>query len=200
MRRILIGLLLTLATALPAAADSDGFFCIGPDYLAMEFRSFNTPGLAGPHVLKILHFDKDNGQRWAGEVILEDFQPHRMVCQPQSVLLEGAGNGGRGWVYYTVALGATGGPGIASVRNDPAHVFIPSEDLPNLGNWARPGIIPLRISSSRHFQLRVIETSFREERQIRHDKRTVLEEMDDSGRVIQSLPITEGTSYESLGE
>jgi hypothetical protein len=103
-------------------------------------------------------------------------------------------------VYYTVALGATGGPGIASVRNDPAHVFIPSEDLPNLGNWAQPAIIPLRISSSRHFQLRVTETSFREERQIRHDKRTVLEEMDDSGRVIQSLPITEGTSYESLGE
>ena len=67
-----------------------------------------------------------------------------------------AGNGGGGWVYYTLALGATGGPGIASVRNDPAHVFVPSEVPPNLGNWARPGVIPLRIESlSRHFQLRL---------------------------------------------
>ena len=83
---------------------------------------------------------------------------HRMVCEPQTVLLEGTGNGGRGWVYYTLALGASGGPGIASVRNDPAHVFVPIGEPPNLGNWARPGIIPLRISSSRHFQLRVTQT------------------------------------------
>jgi hypothetical protein len=200
MRIIFIGLLFSLSIALPAAADSDGYFCVGPDYLAMEFRSFNTPGLAGPQVVKILHFDKDGGPRWAGEVIVEDFQPHRMLCQPQTVLLEGAGNGGRGWVYYTLALGETGGPGIASVRNDPAHVFVPSDGLPNLGNWARPGVIPLRIESlSRQFRLRITETSSREGREIRHDHRTVLEEMDDGGRVIRSLPITEGTSYESTG-
>lgn len=200
MRRILLGLLLTLATAFLAFADSDGYFCVGPDYLAMEFRSFNTPGLAGPQVVKILHFDKDGGPRWAGEVIVEDFQPHGMVCQPQTVLLEGAGNGGRGWVYYTLALGASGGPGIASVRNDPAHIFVPTGEPPNLGNWARPGVIPLRIESlSRRFQLRISETSSPEGREIRHDHRTVLEEMDDGGRVIRSLPITEGTSYESTG-
>ena len=81
-----------------------------------------------------------------------------MVCEPQTVLLEGTGNGGRRWVYYTLALRASGGPGIASVPNDPAHVFVPIGEPPNLGNWARPGIIPLRISSSRHFQLRVTQT------------------------------------------
>jgi hypothetical protein len=62
----------------------------------MEFRSFNTPGLAGPHVVKILHFEQAGDPRWSGEVIVEYFQPHRMVCQPQTVQLEGAGNGGRG--------------------------------------------------------------------------------------------------------
>jgi hypothetical protein len=108
------------------------------------------------------------------------------VCQPQTVLLEVAGNGGRRWVFYTVALGA--------------HVFVPIDEPPNLGNWARPGVIPLRIERlSRHFQLRVTEVSSREGRQIRHDKHTVLEEMDDSGRVIRSLPISEGTLYESTG-
>src|SRR2546427_6645168 len=122
MRGLFLALVITLATALPAVADSDGYYCVGPDYLAMEFRSFSTPGLAGPHVVKILHFDQDAGPRWAGEVIVEDFQPHRMVCEPLTILLEGAGNGGRGWVIYTVAFGATGGPGIASVRNDSANI------------------------------------------------------------------------------
>src|SRR5213593_1449061 len=109
MRRIFLALVITAAIALPAAADSDGYYCVGPDYLAMEFRSFSTPRLAGPHVVKILHFDQDAAPRWAGEVIVEDFQPHRIVCEAQTVLLEGAGNRGRGWVYYTVALGTTGG-------------------------------------------------------------------------------------------
>src|SRR5262249_50321436 len=156
-------------------------------------------GLAGPQVVKILRFDQDVEPRWTGEVVVEDFQPHRLVCEAQTVLIEGAGNPGRGWVYYTVALGTTGAPGIESVRNDPAHVFVPADEPPNLGNWARPGIIPLHIVSvPRHLQLRITDNSFREERQIRHDKRTVLEELDDSGRIIRSLPITEGTSYESI--
>src|SRR4029077_5935929 len=102
MRRILIGLLFSLSIALPAVADSDGYFCVGPDYLAMEFRSFNTPGLAGPQVVKNLHLEKDGEPRGEGGVIVEVFQPHRIVCEPQTVLLEGAGHGGRGWVYYTV--------------------------------------------------------------------------------------------------
>src|SRR5437867_8461473 len=118
MGSIFLALVIAVVIALPAVADSDGYYCVGPDYLAMEFRSFSTPGLAGPHVVKILHFEQAGDPRWAGEVIVEDFQPHRMVCEMQTVLLEGAGNRGRGWVYYTVALGATGGPGIASVRND----------------------------------------------------------------------------------
>jgi len=75
MRSILLALVITLAIALPAVADRDGYYCVGPDYLAMEFRPFSTPGLAGPHVVEILHFDQDAEPRWAGEVILEDFQP-----------------------------------------------------------------------------------------------------------------------------
>jgi len=82
---------------------------------------------------------------------------------------------------------------------NPAHVFVPADEPPDLGNWARPGVIPLRLSSiSRHFQLCITDSSFREGRQIRHNKRTVLEEMDDSGRVLRSMPITECTQYESI--
>ena len=57
MRSIFLALVITLAIALPAVADRDDYYCVGPDYLAKEFRSFSNPGLAGPHVVKILHFD-----------------------------------------------------------------------------------------------------------------------------------------------
>ena len=53
MRSIFLALVITLAIALPAVADRDDYYCVGPDYLAKEFRSFSTPGLAGPHVVKI---------------------------------------------------------------------------------------------------------------------------------------------------
>ena len=51
---------------------------------------------------------------------------------------------------------------------------------------------------SRHFQLRVTETSSRERGGIRHDKRTILEETDDNGQVIRPVPITEGALYETF--
>src|SRR2546425_47277 len=65
MRSIFLALVITLAIALPAVADRDDYYCVGPDYLAEEFRSFSPPGLAGPHVKKTLHFDQDADPRWA---------------------------------------------------------------------------------------------------------------------------------------
>jgi hypothetical protein len=198
MRRIFLGLLLTLPTALPLAADSDGYYCVGPNYVAMEFRSFNTPGLAGPHVLRVLRFEEGQGARWSGEVIVENFQTHTLICDPTSIIFEGAGDPGERWVSYSVALDLAGAPRIASHTNN-APPF-PAKEPPNLGTWARPGVIPLPLERlSSHFQLRITEMSSRDGNQIRHAKRTVLEEMDDRGRVIRSLPISEGTLYESTG-
>ena len=200
MRRLLLGLLLTLSTALPAVADSDGYFCVGPDYLAVEFRSFNTRGLAGRHVLKILRFEEGRDPRWSGEVVLEDFQTHTLRCYAENIDIEGAGNPRRGWLSYTLEFNLAGAASIAIYERDLSHVFLPADAPPSLGNWARPGIIPLPLENPlRHFQLRVTEISYREARQIRHDKRTMLEEVDDNGRVIWSLLISAGTLYESTG-
>jgi hypothetical protein len=199
MPRILCSLLFTLVIAIPAAADSDGYFCAGPDYLAVEFRSFNTPGLAGPHVVKILHFEYGRAPRWSGQVIVEDFQPHSMMCEAKTILIAGAGNPGRGWISYTLTFDVAGVPKIVSQTNDPLPASLPPDRLVNLGNWARAGVMPLIVGErSRHFQLRVTDISSRQGNQIRHRKRTVLEEIDEGGRIVYSMVISEGALYESI--
>src|SRR4029450_8332455 len=80
MRSLLIAIFPIVLAVHPAYADSDGYYCVGPGYLAVEFRSFSTPSINGPHVLKILHFDEEQGPRWTGEVLVEDFQTHVLTC------------------------------------------------------------------------------------------------------------------------
>lgn len=53
-----------LGSPATARADSDGYYCVGGGFLAMEFRSFNTPGLPGPQVHKIARLDTIHGARW----------------------------------------------------------------------------------------------------------------------------------------
>ena len=43
VRQLLTALALLTVSAQAARADSDGYFCIGPNYLAVQLRSFNTP-------------------------------------------------------------------------------------------------------------------------------------------------------------
>jgi len=200
VRSVLIGIVLTVAAARPAYADSDGYYCAGSGYLAVEFRSFNGPGTSAPHVLKIVRFDEALGPRWTGEVVVEQFQTHTLTCSADGITFQGAGGLGRGLVSYLVQLDRNGAPRILSHTNDPAHSFdhIPPEP-PNLGNWARAGVTPLISAGAAHrFQLRVTETNRRSRSVIRHDMKTVLEEIDQSGRVIRSLLLNKGSRDETI--
>jgi len=191
---------LIVIAVLPLYADSDGYYCVAPGYLAVEFRSaVSTPSI-NSHVLKILRFDDELGPRWAGEIVAEDFQPHAMTCGAKGIVFEGAGNSRRGLVTYVVEFDSTGWPRIQSVSNDPAYVFVPKGNpLPNLGLWAKPGVTPLPSTSKAHqFQLRVTEQTRRQDGAILHDKRTVIEELDGSGQVVRSLQLTEGTQIETI--
>src|SRR5262245_6995100 len=197
MRLLLTAMFLIVAAVVPAFADSDGHYCVGPGYLAVEFRMFNTPSITGPHVLKILRFDEEMGPRWAGEIAAEDFQTHVLTCGTTRIVFEGVGDSRRGLVSYVVEVESTGWPRIMSVSNDPSYVFVPRNEPANLGLWARPGITPLpSASKAHHFQLRTTERARRKDGAILHDKRTVIEELDGSGRVIRSLQLTQGTQIE----
>jgi hypothetical protein len=199
MRSLLIAIFPIVLAVHPAYADSDGYYCVGPGYLAVEFRSFSTPSINGPHVLKILHFDEEQGPRWTGEVLVEDFQTHVLTCGATRIIFEGAGDSRRGLVSYLVELDSTGWPRIMSVSNDPSYVFVPRDGPANLGLWARPGVTSLPTASKeRHFQLHVTATSSRKDGAILHDKRTVIEELDASGQVFRSLQLAQGTQIETI--
>ena len=127
MRRLPTAMFLIAVLVLPAYADSDGSYCVGPGYLAVEFRSFSTPSITGPHVLKILRFDEELGPRWAGEVLVEDFQTHVLTCGTTRIVFEGVGDSRRGLLSYVVEFDSSGWPRITSVSNDPSYVFVPRD-------------------------------------------------------------------------
>lgn len=89
LRRSLLLLLLVAGTSVQTAyADSDGYFCTGPGYLAAEFRAFSTRGLSGVHVLKIFRFDEALGPRLTGELAVEEFQTHTLTCASEVITFE----------------------------------------------------------------------------------------------------------------
>src|SRR5215469_12312918 len=143
MRRLPTAMFLIAVLVLPAYADSDGSYCVGPGYLAVEFRSFSTSSITGPHVLKILRFDEELGPRWAGEVLVEDFQTHVLTCGTTRIVFEGVGDSRRGLLSYVVEFDSSGWPRITSVSNDPSYVFVPKDGPAELGLWAIPGVTPL---------------------------------------------------------
>jgi hypothetical protein len=180
-------------------ADSDGYYCVGAGFIAVQFRSFNTPGLKAKHVLKLARFDKNNGPRWAGEVALEDFQPHTLSCGARNILIEGIGERGRGLVSYLLKVEGDS-VRIVSHTSDPRHDFtnLP-EGPPNIGAWAKPGVsdLPDRGDFPR-FQLRVTRTSRREPGQVIHAQESILVELLQGGRLGRSLILHRGIRIETV--
>jgi len=197
------GLIALAALLVPVAAhaDSDGHFCIGAGYVAVELRSAMTPGLSVPHALKIARFD-DRGPRWAGEVALEDFQTHTLACGAAAVLIEGAGARDRGFVSYLVALDG-GRPRIAWQTATPFDRVgaLPPSGPPSFFVGGEEGMhdLPQRGGHPR-FRLRVTRSIDRSGGATYHHFTATLEEVDGSGNVVRDLVIAEGTVTESVDD
>jgi len=88
---------LALGTTPRAAhADSDGYYCAGPTYIAYELW-FSVPG--NRHVLHVVPLSAAGGIGAPDSVVLPIFQVHGMRCHASRVEL-------RGWdSLYTVDLG-----------------------------------------------------------------------------------------------
>src|SRR5580765_3097454 len=89
-----------------AHADSDGYYCAGRGYLAVEFRSGITPNVARPQVLKVASFDEALGPRWTGELVVDDLQPYALTCGARLITLEGFGTRAQGLISYVVTVDA----------------------------------------------------------------------------------------------
>ena len=77
-------LLAGIALVGTARADSDSFMCIGPNYLVLESRSFDSDG---QHRLFVHWLDDGIGPRT--EVLLPDFQTHDLECSNGVVRIRG---------------------------------------------------------------------------------------------------------------
>ena len=128
---LLVALLLSCIPAV-ASADSDHYYCAGPGYLAYESRlQYDAPG----HELHVVRFSRAGGITVLPPIPLDDFQVHDMTCGATTVELRSSR------MVYVVDLAAAGGPRVGSraIRADER----PSGSTPNLGHYAKPGVVDL---------------------------------------------------------
>ena len=83
-RRAPLLMLLAIVPAGSARADSDGYMCVGPNYLALESRSFDSDG---QHRLFVHWLQDGIGPRT--EVLLPSFQTHGLECSRNIVRIRG---------------------------------------------------------------------------------------------------------------
>jgi len=117
-------------------ADSDGYYCVGHDFIAYQF-GFAAPPV-GPHRLFVVRFGGPSGIEAPAVFDLPQFQVHGILCGEHQVLLSAYD------AIYTVRLDSRNLPieyqtaPWADHQNTPA-IFI-GQSL-NLGAWARTGSI-----------------------------------------------------------
>jgi len=85
MRRFSAALVACVFSA-PAWCDSDGYFCVGGDYLAFEL-SFS--GKARAHQLHLMRFHDPSRWTEALSIVLPDFQTHGLRCAAAVVSITG---------------------------------------------------------------------------------------------------------------
>ena len=191
--RVVLALaLLGLCRSAPAFADSDGYFCIGPDYLAYETRF--SQGKTG-HLLHVVRFNPDSGFVVGSPVALEDFQVHDMTCRSGFVDVEGFAEG------FSVAIdGSNLSPAAArTTRFTPEN---PSA-LKNLGLWAKEAMIDLPGGGfPEEFQLVISRTSRNVRQAVEHYTITHLIRRDPmrpiGEQIVESLKIFEGIFRETV--
>lgn len=176
-----------------ARADSDGYYCVGPGYIAYQLRAALTSGTSG-HTLRIVRYGAD-GIRLAGEVTLEDFQPHRMICGESEVRIGGFSSRP---VEYVVDVSSDSGPRITHVVSNP-QMAGQRTALKNLGAWAPNGMFALPSSDQGSaFHLVTTETEERVGGELLHHKRTELVMSDRQGNVLQRLELFNGQLVETI--
>ena len=171
---------LCLLTACNVAfADSDGYFCVAPGYLAYEVRSW-TSGLE--HELRVIRVGNPIGIHPSTKVTLPEFQVHAMRCLHSKVEIHG-------WdKLYTVTLGESVAP--ASVEAAPVQGPPSSEPLKNLASWGHAQVVEIPSDDKQHkYELVIAKVSKRLERGIDHFTNSQIVERGNDGEIIDSIQL-----------
>ncbi len=175
-------------------ADSDGYYCVGPDYLAYQLRGGLSTNEVTAHVLRVVRFGK-GGIRLLGELTLPDFQPVKFLCEADTVRI--GGFIGRP-IEYVIGVRGDPGPVVEHVVRDPQQVLQRSA-MRNLGAWSQSGATALPSSDRAYaYQLVITGTEERAGDEILHHKRAELVMTDGEGQIVQRLELFSGHRVETI--
>jgi len=198
-RRVLLLALFVLALAAPASADSDGYYCGGPDYIAYQFGMSGPP--TPPHRLHIVRFDPKDGLRDAMTISLPQFQVHGMQCTAEAVLVASFDS------LYTIRFDAQGKPVALETAPLPGEGKIPPalQSHGNLGAGSRPvGLLKTertvlaKTPSGRSFVLEIVPR--KSTTRCITSITTRLVDVDANGQPIRSRVIFSGSGHRECGE
>jgi hypothetical protein len=131
--RVVVLALAVFLMADPARADSDGYYCAGPGYLAYQFGLAAPP--VGQHRLYVVRIGGDSGIAEPDVLELKQFQVHGMRCDARSIELLAFD------AVHIVELDARR-PARYVTKPDPRRAgTVPPEwvnQSQNLGGWSRP--------------------------------------------------------------
>ena len=185
-----MGLLLA-ALAMPALADSDGYFCTTSTYLAYETRFPSS----SPHQLHVVSLKPPLSEQSRRSVDLPEFQVHGLLCSDSEVLV-------LGWdSLFTVTVAPTEALGLRSEKlaygGYRPSLFENDRKSANLGSVAHEQTIPLTTSEA-NFLLVTRMTPTGEPCELRVI--SFLEEVDHKGLVRFTLQLYDGTKGTECGE
>jgi hypothetical protein len=129
-----------------AYADSDGYYCIGPGFVAYEISS---SAAASGHWLHIVRVSAAKGIVRLPPIALPEFQVHGMTCRENGVDLDG-------WTTrHSVSLDPNGQATVTSISVEPSPKGAQQQ---NLGMFARPGVTDIESDGFQgEFQLVIAE-------------------------------------------
>jgi hypothetical protein len=185
--------LLSLVLAASAWADSDGYYCVGPDYIAYQF-GFAAPPVA-PHRLHVIRLGGVAGIAEPMVFELPQFQVGGMLCTERSVQL------GAVDVIYTVQLDSAGRP----LRYETTSLLKPRHTPPgfqshNLASRSRPvealttERVPLMKGAAEHEFVLEIEPKVTSDRCVTEITTRVLE-LDTAGQLVRERLVFQGKGH-----
>jgi hypothetical protein len=193
---VLTVLSISLAFCGSSRADEDGSFCTSRDYLAYELRNGSTPGVAG-HILKVVRFGSKKGIYAAGEIALQDFHVHRMICGKDSIEISGWA---ATFTKYMIDI-AQDEPKIVDRAEDSTRQFDPAKEGPEAPRFAHApfGLIALESLDPNHKYALVISGSQKTVRGgVKHRSKAELVQTDPQGTVAQRLLLYQNELLETI--
>jgi len=185
-----------------AFADSDGYYCVGPDYLAYQFGLAAPP--VAPHYVYVVHLGRSGVMAEPMKLELPQFQVHGMICDAGAVRIA-AFDG-----IYTVRLEVSGRP-VRYTKEDRARGTVPMEmvraqrNLAALGylfeykDWGKTIRRSLHSVHHSEFVLEFVPDPVKPE-ECSTNVTTTLLELDANGRTIGSRRIFRGPAHRACGE